>query len=144
MMGVRPISALRVRKSHHGSIFTHGASDYSSLVPFLLLPRGTLKEELASKLLSVAGRQHEEPSSCSVYCLSRRYSLIAEQLLASEGLLPEMWLMITFCEPAPQISRSSYSKVDKEHSLSSGGTARKFFFQWSFVIVPILNVVNIV
>ena len=40
-----------------------------------------------------------------------------------------MWLMITFCEPAPQISSSCYSKVHKERPLSFGSAACQFFFQ---------------
>ena len=51
--------------------------------------------------------------------------------------------MITFCEPAPQISRSCYSKVDEERSLSSEGAARQFFFQWTTGKLPTHPVANL-
>ena len=41
----------------------------------------------------------------------------------------EELLLDTFCEPAPQISSSCYSKVDEERPRSSGGAAHQLFLQ---------------
>ena len=52
------------------------------------------------------------------------------------GSRPSMYINVrkellpdTFCEPAPQISSSCYSKVDEERPRSSGDAAHQFFFQ---------------